>query len=59
MNKYADMYIDAWRAHAIILNAKTPGVGDPVNWEQSIQDVRVVNTSAAPVYTDDIGVANT
>lgn len=27
MNKYADMYIDAWRAHAAILNCKVPSVG--------------------------------
>lgn len=54
MNKYADMYLDAWRAHAIILNAKVPGVGDSVVWEQSIKDVRVVNTAAAPVYTDEV-----
>ncbi len=58
MNKYADMYIDAWRAHAIILNAKTPGVGDAVTWDQSIKDVRIVNSSTNPLYTDDVGVAN-
>ena len=27
MNKYADMYIDAWRCHGIITNVKTPDVG--------------------------------
>ena len=54
MNKYADMYLDAWRAHAIILNAKTPGVGEAVTWDQGVQEVRVVNTVAAPVFTDEI-----
>lgn len=27
MNKYADMYIDAWRSHAVIRNAKVPNIG--------------------------------
>lgn len=27
MNKYADMYIDAWRCHAAIKNCKVPGTG--------------------------------
>ena len=27
MNKYADMYIDAWRCHGIIRNAAVPGAG--------------------------------
>lgn len=58
MNKYADMYLDAWRAHAIILNAKTPGVGEAVTWEQSVQEVKVVNTVAAPVFTDEIPAGN-
>lgn len=30
MNKYADMYIDAWRCHGIITNVKVPGVGKVV-----------------------------
>ena len=54
MNKYADMYLDAWRAHAIILNAKTPGVGEAVTWDQGVVDVKVVNTTAAPVITDEV-----
>ena len=40
MNKYADMYIDAWRCHGIITNVKTPGVGAIVS--QYVKDVRVV-----------------
>lgn len=31
MNKYADMYIDAWRCHGIITNCKTVEAGKPVN----------------------------
>lgn len=31
MNKYADMYLDAWRAHAVIKNAKVPGIGDVIS----------------------------
>jgi hypothetical protein len=58
MNKYADMYLDAWRAHAVILNAKTPGVGEAVTWDQGIKDVKIVNSSTNPIYTDDVGVAN-
>ena len=54
MNKYADMYLDAWRAHAVILNAKTPGVGESVTWEQGIKDVKIVNTSANPVITEAV-----
>jgi hypothetical protein len=54
MNKYADMYLDAWRAHAVILNAKTPGVGEGVVWDQGVKEVKVVNTTAAPVITDEV-----
>lgn len=31
MNKYADMYIDAWRCHGIITNCKTVEAGKPVS----------------------------
>jgi hypothetical protein len=54
MNKYADMYLDAWRAHAVILNAKTPGVGEAVTWDQGVKDVKIVNTSANPVITEAV-----
>jgi hypothetical protein len=54
MNKYADMYLDAWRAHAVILNAKTPGVGESVTWDQGVKDVKIVNTSANPVITEAV-----
>jgi hypothetical protein len=30
MNKYADMYIDAWRCHGIIKNAAVPQAGEIV-----------------------------
>lgn len=30
MNKYADMYIDAWRCHGIIKNCKLSGVGESI-----------------------------
>jgi len=53
MNKYADMYLDAWRAHAVILNAKTPGVGEAVTWDQGVVDVKVINTTLNPVITDE------
>jgi hypothetical protein len=52
MNKYADMYIDAWKAHAIILNAKTPGVGENVTWDQGT--VKVANTAANPLFTVEV-----
>lgn len=32
MNKYADMYIDAWRCHGIITNCKMVNAGEPVNY---------------------------
>lgn len=32
MNKYADMYIDAWRCHGAIKNCKVPGVNEIVNY---------------------------
>ena len=32
MNKYADMYIDAWRCHGIITNCKVVAPGTPVNY---------------------------
>lgn len=52
MNKYADMYLDAWRAHAVILNAKTPGVGENVTWDQGT--VKVANTAANPLFTVEV-----
>lgn len=35
MNKYADMYIDAWRAHAAILNCKVPAVGTFLSYDST------------------------
>lgn len=35
MNKYADMYIDAWRAHAAILNCKVPAVGTYLSYDST------------------------
>ena len=32
MNKYADMYIDAWRCHGIITNCKVVEAGKPVSY---------------------------
>lgn len=32
MNKYADMYIDAWRCHGIITNCKMVEAGTPVSY---------------------------
>jgi hypothetical protein len=34
MNKYADMYVDSFRGHAVIKNAKIPTVGGAVNWNE-------------------------
>lgn len=42
MNKYADMYIDAWRCHGIITNCKVVEAGTPVNYYP--KQVEVVNT---------------
>ena len=40
MNKYADMYIDAWRCHGIITNCKVVEAGKPVNvYPTSVQSV--------------------
>jgi hypothetical protein len=44
MNKYADMYIDAWRCHGIITNVQVPGVGKVVT--QYTRPVRVVTEEA-------------
>jgi hypothetical protein len=32
MNKYADMYVDSFRGHAVIKNAQIPTVGGAVSW---------------------------
>lgn len=37
MNKYADMYIDAWRSHAVIRNAKVPNIGAVISGTYSNQ----------------------
>lgn len=42
MNKYADMYIDAWRCHGVITNVKIPEVGAPVT--QYSRPVEITNT---------------
>jgi hypothetical protein len=34
MNKYADMYVDSFRGHAVIKNARIPTVGGVVEWHQ-------------------------
>lgn len=62
MNKYADMYIDAWRCHAVIKHCKvtTPGSffsyesnGLPKGVPGSETAVRVVNTADDPVNTKE------
>jgi len=52
MNKYADMYIDAWRCHGIITNVKVPAVGAAVT--QYSYPVKVVNSATEPVPTDEV-----
>lgn len=40
MNKYADMYIDAWRCHGLIKNCKVVDPGTPVNvYPTAVQSV--------------------
>ena len=48
MNKYADMYIDAWRCHGLIKNVKVPAVGEVVKqYSRPVEVVNVVNTKAS------------
>ena len=47
MNKYADMYIDAWRCHGIITNVKVPGVGKTVT--QYARPVRVLDETTETI----------
>lgn len=54
MNKYADMYIDAWRCHGVITNVKIPDVGAVVT--QYSYPVKVVNTTTEAIPTDDVGI---
>ena len=49
MNKYADMYIDAWRCHGIITNVKTPGVGTAVT--HYVREVKVTDGSTIKTTT--------
>ena len=35
MNKYADMYVDAFRCHAVIKNCLTPGVGSYLSYGEN------------------------
>lgn len=35
MNKYADMYIDAWRCHAVLKNCAVPGVGSYLSYTEN------------------------
>jgi hypothetical protein len=48
MNKYADMYLDAWRCHGLIKNCKVPGVGDRVDtaYAKPVKVVGTVDTKA-------------
>lgn len=52
MNKYADMYIDAWRCHGVITNVKVPAVGAAVT--QYSYPVKVVNSSSEAIPTDEV-----
>lgn len=54
MNKYADMYIDAWRCHGVITNVKIPEVGAVVT--QYSYPVKVVNTTTEAIPTDEVEV---
>ena len=49
MNKYADMYIDAWRCHGIITNCKVVGAGAPVTqYSKPVEVTNVVSTTEVP-----------
>ena len=46
MNKYADMYIDAWRCHGIITNCKVVAPNTPVTYyPKQVEVVNTVNTT--------------
>ena len=62
MNKYADMYIDAWRCHAVIKHCKTTEPGSYFSYESnglpkgvpgSETAVKVVNSSSEPIPTKE------
>jgi hypothetical protein len=42
MNKYADMYIDAWRCHGIIRNVAVPAAGTIVKYNSAPEGVATV-----------------
>lgn len=42
MNKYADMYIDAWRCHGIIRNVAVPAAGTIVKYNSAPEGVTTV-----------------
>ena len=62
MNKYADMYIDAWRCHAVIKHCKTTAPGSFFSYESNglpkgvpgaETAVKVVNSSSEPIPTKE------
>lgn len=63
MNKYADMYIDAWRCHAVIKHCKVTAPGSLFSYESnglpkgvagSETAVKIVNSTSEPVPTKEI-----
>ncbi len=63
MNKYADMYINAWRCHAVIKHCKVTEPGSYFSYETnglpkgvpgSERAVKITNTVDAPVPTKEV-----
>lgn len=63
MNKYADMYIDAWRCHAVIKHCKVTEPGSFFSYESnglpkgvpgSEAAVKIVNSESEPVNTKEV-----
>lgn len=52
MNKYADMYIDAWRCHGIIKRCKVSAPGTAIKVPEYAREVKVVNTVTTKADTD-------
>ena len=52
MNKYADMYIDAWRCHGIIKRCKVAAAGTAIRVPEYAREVKVVNTVTTKADTD-------
>lgn len=52
MNKYADMYIDAWRCHAVLKHCAVPGAG--ASWQGFSYDATGRPLNQNPVVTNEV-----